>query len=211
MTLLINKHIRSQARQGRNASGSSWAKAAFPPLNACHPLSIPGWLRGEHSLLLLPEPQQMTTFRSVISLGSTAGQAIHFSTIKGQRSLCRAVVPSALQRESRRQPWREHTSHLGLAAGQPWSESREWDACHLMGSVRPGQAWVSSAARAGPVGHTDVWFRPCLEELHWACLGSSVTLALGSQICACRCWIREVYLGDLHCAGAGKRLSVRFM
>jgi hypothetical protein len=45
----------------------------------------------------------MTTFRSVISLGSTAGQAIHFSTIKGQQDLSTAAEPSAPQGESRRQ------------------------------------------------------------------------------------------------------------
>lgn len=65
----------------------------FPSANAWRALSVQGWLRGEHAILLLPKPQQMTTFRSVISLSSTAGQAIHFSTIKGQRSLCRAAVP----------------------------------------------------------------------------------------------------------------------
>lgn len=62
----------------------------------------PGVAEGR-TLLSLPKPQQMTTFRSVISLGSIAGLAIHFSTIKGQRSLCRAAVPPLQGEESRRQ------------------------------------------------------------------------------------------------------------
>lgn len=81
-----------------NASGSRLAGVfASPLLSAWRVLSIQEWLRGEHSLLLLPKPQQMTTFRSVISLGSTARRAIHFSTIKGQQSLGRAMMSSAVQ------------------------------------------------------------------------------------------------------------------
>lgn len=90
----------------------------FPSLSVWRALSIQGWLRGEHAILLLPKPQQMTTFRSVISLGSTAGQAIHFSTIKGQRSLSRAVVPPL------HCSGKAETASKGCAAGVQQCEGR---------------------------------------------------------------------------------------
>lgn len=103
-----------------------------PSANAWRALSIQGWLRGERSILLLPKPQQMTTFRSVISLSSTAGQAIHFSTIKGQRSLCRAAVPlrcseKAEDRQGTRSG-RGRSTVAGPAAGSRARAEQAWAA-----------------------------------------------------------------------------------
>lgn len=112
-------------------------------LSAWCALSIQGWLRGEHSSLLLPKPQQMTTFRSVISLSSTAGQAIHFSTIKGQRSLCRPrCLCTAVEKQ----------------------RQRARDALQGCSSVRAEQAWASLTS---PIirGDMNVSLNPCAEEL----------------------------------------------
>lgn len=122
---------------------------AFPLLDAWRELSVQGWL-GESTLLPLPKPQQMTTFRPVISLGFAAGQAIHFSTIKGQCacielwSFCTAVRKQnpGLGRETRpqeQQCFPEPHHGLGRAqrvegawsSGQQHAQDRRWNHRHL--------------------------------------------------------------------------------
>lgn len=78
LTPFIDKHIRSQAKQGKNTSGNSLTRGfAFPSVNAWCAPSIQGWL-GENTILWLPKPQQMTTFHSVISLGTTVSKQFIF-------------------------------------------------------------------------------------------------------------------------------------
>lgn len=119
------------------------AGVLLPLRSAWRALSIQRWLRGEQLSLLLPKPQQMTIFRSVISLSSTAGQAIHFSTIKGQRSLCRPRC-------------------LCTAVGKQRQPAR--DALQGCSSVRAEQAWASLTS---PIirGDVSVSLSPCVEEL----------------------------------------------
>lgn len=141
-----------RGRQGLHL-GTVWRGLAF--LTECLTGTVhPGWLTGEH-YSLMPKPQQMATFRSVISLSSTAGHAIHFSTIKGQRSLCSAAVPP-LQRESRRRGWER---------AQPEQQC-------LPGSRRcPGrrQAAVCILAPNAQLRFMGVSSEPCCEELHGTC------------------------------------------
>lgn len=183
-----------------NASGSCLAGVfAFPSLSAWRALSIQGWLRGEHSLLLLPKPQQMTTFRSVISLGSTARRAIHFSTIKGQQSPGRAMMSSAVQWESRRQaaervacrsgchsaflsPARYSDQPVGLSIGQRAGSGRQAMQLDIMQSE---QAWVALASSGAHECAVQTPMRTCTHPA-WVVLHHWHLVLL---ICNCGCWI----------------------
>lgn len=140
-----------------------------PPANAWRALSVQGWPRGERSILWLPKPQQMTTFRSVISLSSTAGQAIHFSTIKGQRSLCRAAVPLRCSEEA---------------------EDRQGTRSGRAAALSPGPAAGSSAraeqARAALTSRR-VWGPH--ERVVLACYETALSLPGGSRL-----WARVLHL-----------------